>query len=112
MNTSTLGTNDNKGFDDASRPQSTRSDQQHSNTPTDAPSEAHDAESREVRHLAQQYTHLDLEQLAPLTRAEEAGSHADRFRSMFGYQWLAKACGTSSDPASQHRLTCFTRIFT
>lgn len=91
---STPGANDNTRLDDISRPHSARPDNQDAGTPTaEVTTEAQDRELKEVRQLAQEYAHLDLEQLAPIARSEEGGAQADRYRSMFGYQWLSKACG-------------------
>lgn len=91
---STPGGNETPKADDLSRPQSTLPEQRDGETPVAEPNtEAQDREAGEVRTLAQAWNHLDLEQLAPIAKAEEGGTSADKFRIMFGYQWLSKACG-------------------
>lgn len=84
---------DNKGFDDASRPHSTQPETQQDRPMTEASWESHDPESREIKLLGEEHAHLDLEQLAMATRKQEGNPLADRFRFMFGCQWLSKACG-------------------
>lgn len=90
---STPGANDSR-LDAPSRPGSVRPDPFPGGTPKDdGTPEQHDSEAKEVKTLAEEYMHLDLDALAPITRIEEGNNHADRFRSVFGFIWLRKACG-------------------
>lgn len=100
MDINSAGADDNKSNNDVSRPQSTRPDSQQDRVTSEAYTEAQDAEAREIRQLIQEHAHLDLEHLAPLTRSRESGIYADRFRYLFGCQWLSKACGQLSIGAS------------
>lgn len=70
----------------------------HESPMADTSKEQQDAETSEIKQMADQYGHLDLNALAPMTRTEENGTRADRFRSLFGYQWLKKACGKRTLP--------------